>query len=78
MARLTVNLLYDLDATGDEIDSDQVLHWMASIAEAIGDLDDDQRRAFVAEARSAADEAERSGDPERAAGIRRIADAEAG
>jgi len=51
---------------------------MASIVEAIGELDDDQRRGFVSEAHAAADEAARAGDADRAAAIRRIAAAEGG
>jgi hypothetical protein len=74
--KLILELLYGMELTGDEVDADQVLHWMASIAAAFGDLDPGERADLVSTARELADEAESNGDPDRADAFRRVADAE--
>lgn len=65
-----------MEAVGDEVDSDQVLHWMTWIAEALGELDQAERSELVSTARQLADEADNEGDHDRAEAYRRIADAE--
>ena len=75
--KLVLELLYGMDQlSGDGADSDQVLHFMAWIGEAIGDLDESERLTLVSTARELADEAETSGDLVRADALRRFADAE--
>ncbi len=75
--KLVLGLLYGMEQrSGDEVDSDQVLHWMTWIAEAIGDLDQAERSTLVSTARDLADEAESLRDKARADAYRRIADAE--
>ena len=76
LARATLEVMYELESSGGDIDIDQVLNWMASLGEAIGDLASDERAILGEVAGRMAAEAEARGDADRADAYRRIADAE--
>ena len=77
--KLVLSLLYGMEElSGEGADTDQVLHWMVSIAEAFNELDASERSALVATARQMAEEAETAGDLPRADAYRRVADGEDG
>ena len=76
LARATLEVPYALETSGGDVDIDQVMHWMAGLGEAIGELDPMERSVLVDVPRRMAAEAAARGDDDRADAYQRIADAE--
>lgn len=76
-SELVLELLWAFETKeGEGFDSDEVLTWMASIADAISRLDMEERVQFIAVARRLALEAKARGDEDRGRAFERVADVE--